>query len=368
MAYNQISFGSRGRDVTELQERLNREGYSLTVDGEFGKETQKAVRDYQKKKGLVVDGIVGKNTWESLLSAPSATPGDTTGKDILSGVSDETYDILAELEKGYDPSDEVDLAAALRDSIEGMKPGDYVPGFQEELEELYRQLLERRQFSYDPSADAAYQNYAKLYQQAGHAAMSDTLGQAAALTGGYDSTYAQSAAQQAYNAYMQQLTALLPELEQQALRRHQAGTDALTGQYEAVLQRQAQEKADWEAAYEAWLKEWEAAESGYQDAYKKDYDLYKLLLDYYTDKAKQEQKASDGATVNSGEVKPVEKQQESLSSKAAESLERAIGNYLKSGDSAAALALAEQYAPRMTPAQKKKFAALLEKSGVAWTV
>ena len=97
MAYNQSSFGSRGSDVTELQKRLNENGYDLAVDGQFGKETQKAVRDYQKKKGLVVDGIVGKNTWASLLSSPAATPGDSTGKEILSGVSDETYDILATL-------------------------------------------------------------------------------------------------------------------------------------------------------------------------------------------------------------------------------------------------------------------------------
>ena len=365
MAYNQISFGSRGSDVTELQKRLNENGYDLAVDGQFGKETQKAVRDYQKKKGLVVDGIVGKNTWASLLSSPAATPGDSTGKEILSGVSDETYDILAELEKGYDPSDEVDLAEALRDSIADLKPGAYVPGFQEELEQLYQQLMERQDFTYDPNRDAAFQNYARLYQRGGQAAMADTLGQAAALTGGYDSTYAQQAGQQAYNAYMQQLTALIPELEQQALARRQAGDKALAQQYEAVLQRQEQEKADWEAAYEAWLQEWEKAEAGYQDAYKKDFDLYKLLLDYYTDKAKQEQKASDGATVNSGTTKPAEKEQPSLSSKAAESLERAMGNYLKAGDSESALALASRYADRMTPAQKKKFTALFEKNGVA---
>lgn len=38
----------------------------ITVDGIYGKKTDKAVREYQKKKNLKVDGIVGKNTWASL--------------------------------------------------------------------------------------------------------------------------------------------------------------------------------------------------------------------------------------------------------------------------------------------------------------
>lgn len=39
----------------------------LHVDGEFGTLTQTAVRKYQETRGLEVDGIVGKNTWNKLL-------------------------------------------------------------------------------------------------------------------------------------------------------------------------------------------------------------------------------------------------------------------------------------------------------------
>ena len=45
-----------------------------------------------------------------------------------------------------------------------------------------------------------------------------------------------------------------------------------------------------------------------------------------------------------------------------------MGNYLKAGNEAAAVALAEQYASRMTPAQKKRFTQLFEKHGAAWGV
>ena len=57
--YKQVSYGSQGSDVTELQKLLNNNGYSLDVDGIFGDNTQAAVKDYQQKNNLDVDGIVG---------------------------------------------------------------------------------------------------------------------------------------------------------------------------------------------------------------------------------------------------------------------------------------------------------------------
>ncbi len=59
--------GSRGNDVRELQRRLNQKGCNAgNVDGIFGKRTNKAVRNFQRKNGLAVDGIVGKNTRNKL--------------------------------------------------------------------------------------------------------------------------------------------------------------------------------------------------------------------------------------------------------------------------------------------------------------
>lgn len=60
--------GSIGDSVKALQALLNlwRE-YGLTVDGDFGKRTAAAVRDFQRKRSLSVDGIVGAQTWAALL-------------------------------------------------------------------------------------------------------------------------------------------------------------------------------------------------------------------------------------------------------------------------------------------------------------
>ena len=75
--YKQVSYGSQGSDVTELQKLLNNHGYSLDVDGIFGDNTKNAVTDFQQKKGLNVDGIVGTNTWGTLNG--TYTPNKNTG-------------------------------------------------------------------------------------------------------------------------------------------------------------------------------------------------------------------------------------------------------------------------------------------------
>ena len=53
--------------VRSLQYLLNAHGAGLTVDGIFGARTNSAVRNYQASHGLAVDGMVGPQTWSSLL-------------------------------------------------------------------------------------------------------------------------------------------------------------------------------------------------------------------------------------------------------------------------------------------------------------
>lgn len=83
----------------------------------------------------------------------------------------------------------------------------------------YKTAKQYGSFSYDPLADASYQSLAKIYNANGIRAANDTLGASAALNGGYGSSYAVSAAQQARNDYNQQLAAMVPELEQNAYTR-----------------------------------------------------------------------------------------------------------------------------------------------------
>lgn len=86
--------------------------------------------------------------------------------------------------------------------------------------EIYDKIMNRGEFSYDVNKDKLYQQYRDLYAQMGRGAMEDTMGQAAALTGGYGSTYSQNAGQQAYNAYLQKLNEVVPELYDAAYNRY----------------------------------------------------------------------------------------------------------------------------------------------------
>ena len=64
--YTLIRKGSSGTGVKWVQDMLNHNGYSLTVDGAFGTKTHNAVVSFQKSKGLAVDGIVGYSTRTAL--------------------------------------------------------------------------------------------------------------------------------------------------------------------------------------------------------------------------------------------------------------------------------------------------------------
>lgn len=88
----------------------------------------------------------------------------------------------------------------------------YTSRYDEKLNELVDQILNRDPFSYDAENDPLYQFYQDRYQRNGDKAMRDTLGAQAARTGGLSSSYAGSVAQQSYNDYMQGLNDIVPEL------------------------------------------------------------------------------------------------------------------------------------------------------------
>ena len=96
----------------------------------------------------------------------------------------------------------------------------YKSQYANQMSGLLNNVTNRQEFSYNPLEDANYQALAKVYNANGLKAQQDTLGQAAALNGGYNTSWATSASQQARNDYNQQLASLIPELEQTAYSRY----------------------------------------------------------------------------------------------------------------------------------------------------
>ena len=270
---NQISYGSQGSDVTELQKLLNQNGYSLAEDGIFGTKTQEAVKNYQQKNNLAVDGVVGTNTWGALTKASSgttaqqsnATSGTTTPKTITTS-SGFKYD-------EYQESDAVKQAQALLNQQFANKPGEYVSPWQTQLNDAINKIMNREKFSYDMNADALYQQYKDQYVTQGQMAMMDTMGQAAAMTGGYGNSYAQSVGQQAYQGYLQQLNDKIPELYQLALNKYQMEGDDLYNQYSLLS---TQDQMDY-GKHRDTVSDWQVEMDRLQNQYnaERDYDYSK---------------------------------------------------------------------------------------------
>ena len=142
---------------------------------------------------------------------------------------------------------------------------------------LYEQIAARGPFQYDPGTDPLYGVTRDRYVQQGRMAMKDTMGQAAALTGGYGSSYGQAVGQQQYDASLQGLAELIPELYQTAYERYQDQGEALQKQYE-LLGRQADMEYD---RYRDELGDWQKERAWQQeredDAYDRAADAYSRL-------------------------------------------------------------------------------------------
>ncbi|MEW5754747.1 MAG: TIGR02594 family protein [Pseudomonadota bacterium] len=70
-----LKLGSKGDEVKQLQKLLNEKlkiTPKLSEDGDFGKRTDAAVKQFQIAKNLGVDGVVGPKTWEALTSVATA--------------------------------------------------------------------------------------------------------------------------------------------------------------------------------------------------------------------------------------------------------------------------------------------------------
>lgn len=227
--YKTLQTGSTGNEVKKLQSSLKNAGYDVGeagADGIYGPATERAVRRYQTDKGLKVDGIAGEQTQGSLLGSGEKT-GENSG-----GVSETGVDKGLKTLQAYDPGTDREYQQALSrvEAVRQEKP-EYEATYDRQLEALYDEIVNRRPFSYNINEDALYQQYKDQYVAQGRLAMQDTVGQAAALTGGYGNSYGQNLGQQAYQGYLRQLNSIVPELYSLAQNRYDQEGQKLLNQY-----------------------------------------------------------------------------------------------------------------------------------------
>lgn len=121
----------------------------------------------------------------------------------------------------------------------------YAGSFEGQLADIYNRIQNREKFKYDVNADPLYQQYKDKFVQKGKLAMRDSMGKAAALTGGYGTSYGQQVGQQTYDAYLQSLTDVIPELYGMAYNRYRDEGDDMLKEYSMAQDLRDTEYGRW---------------------------------------------------------------------------------------------------------------------------
>lgn len=219
---------------------------------------------------------------QSDTSSQGGANSQTQGKSWASGVVDD--DVLAnkkKYENEYSQSQQVqDTYNRLQDTLNN-KPGAFSSSYTDKLNSLYDQLMNREKFSYNFNADPMYQMYKDQYTTQGKQAMQDTIGTAAALTGGYSSSYSQTAGQQTYQNYLQQLNEMIPELRNQAYQEWQAEGEDLKDKYNLTQNAYNNEYNQYRDTVSDWQADRSFNQSTYDSERNFDYGKYSDNRNYF---------------------------------------------------------------------------------------
>lgn len=136
--------------------------------------------------------------------------------------------------------------------------------YTDQIKDLMGQIQNRDKFEYDVDSDMMFQQALASAMGSGKQAMQDTIGQASALTGGYGSTYATSAGNQAYNAFIEDAYNNLPEYYQMALDAYQMEGQEMYNQLAMLNDADA---AEYQRMYDSWNANFSNAQQMYQNEY-----------------------------------------------------------------------------------------------------
>ena len=158
---------------------------------------------------------------------------------------------LSQYNGGYTKSAEVLAAEKKKTEAENAVSGygDFSYANQDIYKDVMDKILNREKFSYDLNGDALYQQYKDKFIQQGKMAMQDTMGQAAAMTGGYGNSYAASVGNQAYQAQLNNLNDIVPELYQMAYDKYNQEGQDLYNQYGMLSDDRNTEYGMWSDKY-----------------------------------------------------------------------------------------------------------------------
>ena len=123
------------------------------------------------------------------------------------------------------PSAVTEADTYLAQQLEKIQSGK--TSYSDDVRAMMDKITNRDKFSYDVDTDPLFQQALASAMNSGKQAMQDTIGQASALTGGYGSTYATTAGNQSYNAFIEDAYNNLPQYYQMAMEAYQMEGDEL---------------------------------------------------------------------------------------------------------------------------------------------
>ena len=223
-------------------------------------------------------------------TATTATPSTSLSSAInLPGVSETTKQAISTLmTNGYVPSTTVEQALAELNKVIASKPGAYQSQYDAQISDIMDKIMNRGKFSYDFSGDPTYNQYKDQYTQQGNLAMQNTMGQAAALTGGYGNSYASTAGNQAYQSYLSQLNNIVPELQSNALSAYNNEGTAMQNNLSMLQSADTNALSKYQNEYSQWQDSLNLEQNQYDSEKQYDYNNYNNQLDYWSNMANQE--------------------------------------------------------------------------------
>lgn len=176
--------------------------------------------------------------------------------------------------KNYEESDAMKKMREQLQQVQLQKPEQYQSQWAQKQQQAASDYMNRPDFKYSLNGDPLYQQYKEQYQRQGKLAMQDTIGQAAAMNGGYGSSYGQMAGQQVYDSKLQQLNDRVPELYNLALSKYQADGEQLLNRFNLAASMEGQDYSRYQDALSAWQNERDYAAGRYDNERSTDYNLW----------------------------------------------------------------------------------------------
>ena len=201
----------------------------------------------------------------------------------MPGLSEGTRNMLNQYaQNGYQLSPNAQAALEQLNQMSQNQPGAYQDAYKQQMDQLMNNIMNRDPFQYDVTSDPVYQAMREQYMQGGQQAMMDTMGQAAALTGGYGSSYASTAGNQAYQQYLTKLNESIPELYDRARQAYDAEADRMMQQYNMLASADDRAYGRWNDEYGRWQNERNWLSDQYRDERDFDYNQWGDQRDYWT--------------------------------------------------------------------------------------